>query len=258
MLKFLGPIAAAGLMLVAFGVNAASATAIAVQNFSFETPDEGVSGASNDSVANWTGSVGSPSSFLFGTYAPVNPTQYISNGLPTGNGLAAGQIVPDGKQAAFIAGTDTLSQNTAAIFADNTLYTLQVYIGNRRDTSFVTGGAIALTANGTVINAAKTSFTSTDDPDGKWVNLTVSYSTTTGAGDPFLGQTIGIALMDTDASHSDEVDFDNVRLDAISSCTAGAAACNGGGGGVPEPITLSIFGAGLAGIAAMRRRKARA
>src|SRR5262249_35089176 len=50
-------------------------------------------------------------------------------------------------------------------------------------------------------------------------------------------------------------------LGQVGSCGVGCITINGGGGNIdmtiPEPITLSLFGAGLAGAGALRRRKAK-
>lgn len=160
-----------------------------------------------------------------------------------------GLTVPDGSQAAFIDGTGSLTQTVSAVFQDNTIYTLQVYVGNRGDGNYPASGAtIALFAGATQV-AISASITPTD---GHWGNYTLTYTTTTGAiGDPFSGQAITIKLADVGNDSSQQVNFDDVRLDAVTTAPTG-------GGGVPEPITLSIFGAGLAGVAALRRRKAKA
>jgi hypothetical protein len=55
-----------------------------------------------------------------------------------------------------------------------------------------------------------------------------------------------------------ETAFTNTTL-VVGSCGANCITINGGGGNIdmtiPEPITLSLFGAGLAGAASLRRRK---
>ena len=93
----------------------------------FETPDEGSSGASNDTVTSWVGTSGV--SFGYGTYSPVSPTQYNANGT---DGLPVGRVVPNdsvnlngGKQAAFLGATGTLTQTLSDVLQVGT-YTVDV------------------------------------------------------------------------------------------------------------------------------------
>src|SRR5580698_8437393 len=69
----------------------ASPVPITVLNFSFESPEEGNSGASTTCATSWTCTPAANASFNVGVYSPVNPTQYLNNGT---DGLPAGHTVP--------------------------------------------------------------------------------------------------------------------------------------------------------------------
>jgi hypothetical protein len=217
------------LILAGIGLTSgpASATSIALTNFSFEAPVTNVNGTACP-IPGWTCTA---NNIAMGV-ALIIPSEYIANA----NGLSGGLIVPDGTQAAFnnIENT-TFSQSTAAAIADNTTYTLNVFVGHRVDLSFPSlppSGTIGLTHNGTAIPTATA--TIIDPGVGQWLNETVTYTTTSGAGDPFQGQALGIAL--TRGGGGGQINFDNVRLDQ-----AGATL-------VPEPSTgllvspLVLFG----------------
>lgn len=212
----------------------ASATPITVANFSFETPDKGTSGFQGCPISGWTCN---PNNSSVGVYAPVNPTQY-EKGL---DGLPGLIIVPDGKQAGYIAAANgSLSQDTTALIANATTYTLSAYIGRRKDDGFnaAISGSINLTHNGVVF--ATLNMTSPAQ-QGFWLDHTLTF-TTTSANSAFFGQTLGIQFIDFTAS---QLNIDNVRLSYAAVAQQS----------VPEPATLTLFGLGAVALGAMRRRR---
>lgn len=215
---------AIALLLAGVGLFAghACATAITVNNFSFESPEEGNSGASTVCPTSWTCTPAANGTFNVGVYSPVNPTQYLSDGT---DGLPAGHTVPldgsartnswntsGGYQALYINfnnGGETVSQNTATLIANNTTYTLDVWIGHRLD--FAWGNAtIQLLANGAVL---ATSGLLADPGAGHWADHSLTF--TTGASDSHAGQTLGIALVDNSSVGSGQTNFDLVTLTAV-------------------------------------------
>jgi hypothetical protein len=224
------------LMLVGIGLFAGQAWAapIVVNNFSFELPSLGGAGFVGCPISDWTCT---PNTSSLGVYVPVSPTQYASDGT---DGLTSpNRIVPDGNQAGYVQTTGGFTQNTTALIADNTTYTLSVFVGHRHDSGYPSAVTINLTENGIFIAS-----TPVGDPGaGVWTNPTLTYTTTTGAGDPFQGATLGIALFMNGTGG--EVDFDNVTLNAAGPDNA-----------VPEPTTILLLGTGLVALGLIRRRTA--
>lgn len=124
-----------------------------------------------------------------------------------------------------------LQQTTSHSFAANTVYSLQVEIGNIAsgqslasgffDLNGFPGYRIALMANGVEIETDSTSA----GVIGEGTFATASLTYATGSSGGVIGQTIGIRLVNLNDSNSGtdvpadndlEVDFDNVRLDAVA------------------------------------------
>jgi len=232
----------------------ASPVPITVLNFSFESPEEGNSGASTTCATSWTCTPAANASFNVGVYSPVNPTQYLNNGT---DGLPAGHTVPpDGSGRTntsntsggyealytnFNSGGETVSQNTSVLIADNTTYSLSVWVGHRLDDPY--GNAtLELLAGGLVW---QTSGVLADPGSGKWADDTFTF--TTGASDPHAGQVLGIGLLDNSATSNGQTNWDDVVL--TSNSTVGTP--------VPEPATLSLLALGLFGLRARRSLRSR-
>src|ERR1700676_4068588 len=77
---------------IAMSAGPAWAVPIAVNNFSFESPEEGNSGASTTCPTSWTCNPAANGTFNVGVFSPVSPSQYKNNGT---DGLAAGHTVPN-------------------------------------------------------------------------------------------------------------------------------------------------------------------
>jgi hypothetical protein len=132
-----------------------------------------------------------------GTAGPFNPTaiQY------------PGDVVPEGQNVAYSDGP-TLSQTLSATLSSHTSYILQVEVGRRTDFPFP-GYVVQLWAGDTLL-AEDTSLT---PPRGSFVTSTVQYHAA--AGNPWLGQPLEIRLLSTGS----QVNFDNVRLEAVTAVT---------------------------------------
>lgn len=141
--------------------------------------------------------------------------------------------IPGGENIAVINGGAALSQTLPAILTANTLYTLEVFVGNRLDAPFP-GYIVELFAGAERIIVEE----SLTPGSGEFA---LSSSTFTAlAGDSSLGETLEIRL----TSLGLQTAFDNVSLTAATLS-------------VSEPGALAIFALGLAGTyVSTRRRKA--
>jgi hypothetical protein len=199
------------LLVVAIPVSAAP---VPIFNPSFESPAL-PDGGSNVAITDWT-TVGS------GAFNPMAGVHY------TGPGAT------DGVQVAYSNG-GSISQVLGATLTANTLYALQVDVGDRLDAPFP-GYTIGLFAGGNLLAQDSSSLA----PNDGFLTSTTTYLAS--PGDASLGQSLEIRL----SSPGIQVNFDNVRLDA----TAVA---------IPEPSSLALTAiGGLIGCGAAWRRRRRA
>ncbi len=226
------------LSVVAFAAliaTCAQATPITVVNHSFEIPTLADGGASDANAYGWGGYFPSTGGTIL-----WNPPESIFTGA-AGNGTPAGA---DGANIATLyTGTTSgsyavLQQKTGAPWAANTVYTLTVAIGDRKDFA-----AVPITIG--FIDAATSTWLSsvTVQPaeltNDAFVDKSVTFSSPTAGGEGHI-LTINF-IADADGVGS-AIALDNVRLDATV---------------VPEPGTLALLSAGLFGLLcyAWRKRK---
>ena len=209
--------------LVGFTViagEAANATPITVVNGSFETLPAG-------GLNNMGCGAGCAYSTGLGIPGWVTTGGAVTGQFQPGSSGAYFNSVPNGITVAYTNG-GTISQTVSATALANQIYSLQVDLGFRKDVA--DPGTITLQIGSHSILA-----TGVPAPlSGNFVTYSAFFTTT--AAD--AGSAISISL----ASAAAQGDFDNVRLDASPVS-------------VPEPLTLSIFGAGVAGVAVVRRRR---
>ena len=215
-------------LVVLFGLaGTVQASPITVTNASFELPVL-PEGGFNSVVPGWTVVSGSP-----GAYNPPATTA-----TPTdGSNVLFLQALHTGSQG-------SVSQTLAAVLTANTLYTLLVDVGSRADFNFSLGYTVELLAGSTVLGTDS----SPVPPSGSFIQASVQYTAL--AGDPLLGQVLGIRLSNViPVASSTTTLMDNVRLD-------GSLVQDSGPTPVPEPGTALLLISGMAARRFLRRRRA--
>jgi hypothetical protein len=178
-------------------VTGAGSSAIVVDNFSFEAPALG-DGSWAPGIPSWTQ--------IAGTGGVFDPTTVQ---FPAG--------VPDGDNSAFLNGGTIGQTITAETLLPDTIYTLEVDVGNRVDKPFP-GYEIQLLVDGAV--RATADETSVSPADGVFATATASFTTVPAD----AGQSLEIRLL----SSGQQVNFDDVRL-TRSFC----------GGNAPPVVTIT-------------------
>ena len=204
-------VAATVMLSLAFVASAAQGAIVPVLNPSFESPT--TSFFSTGTITDWTLS------------APFNQGVFQPASFPS-----AGMGTTNGTQTAFL-NSGFISQTLPSTLTVNNAYTLRVDVGDRADIAFP-GYAVQLFAGSTLL-AQESSLV----PNNGFLTSTVFFVAL--PGNPNLGQQLQIRLV----SNGIQVNFDNVRLDAIDIT-------------VPLPASAAIWGVGALGLAlAARRRK---
>ncbi len=139
--------------------------------------------------------------------------------------------IPDGIHVAYSNGPDISQVLNEKLVADRT-YVLNVDIGNRNDLP-LPDFAIALLAGGNVLASIESTSLVSLPANGMFSTVSLSYSSATG--DPLVGQSLEIQLVNNGAS---QMNFDNVTLDTI-----------------PLPASLYLFGSGILGLIGVSRMK---
>ena len=135
---------------------------------------------------------------------------------------------PEGQNVAYSNGA-SLSQTLLTLFAANTTYTLTAQVGHRGDAAFP-GYRVQLLEDAVVLAECVTCVTPSAN--------SFSLSTVTFTSGPSVPTALlGIRLVSSDT----QTDFDDIKLDASPAP-------------VPEPGTLFLIGAGLAGLGVIGRR----
>ena len=206
----------------------AAGNPININNFSFESaPSDG-----------YTVCAGAGCGYNTASLVPSwTKTDFTNAGLVRpgnpGNTIYFNATMPDGISIAFLDLGAEMTQSTAATVDLGMTYTLQVDVGNRKDKTSALG-LVYLTIGSTSISA-----TGSAPAVGFFSTFTATY---TGL-NADIGKVIGVRLTGPEDGGFGEGDFDNVRLNSSSVA-----------GGVPEPATMTLLGAGLATLAFFRRK----
>lgn len=206
----------------------ALAAPIPIVNFSFEDdrpPSGGTTpwvdygwGYFNTSMSGWTIQGGTGDGNGIGTWIPNVPGQYFDS-LPNDTNIA---YVINGN----------ISQTLSTNLASNNVYTLTVYVGDRKGTDREFDSyAVQLYAGNNLLAEANSL-----KPSSQWLLETVTYPSTDSS--PGLGAALTIKLVGIGAEGVEQ--FEKVFLDVTP---------------VPLPTALIMLGSGLLGMAAYRRRK---
>jgi hypothetical protein len=252
------------LALLAVGsliVGSASAGSIAITNASFDNPVVPIADGSNSTVssdginmdylgpwipAGWTNPVNTGAAWY--AVCNTNDTAFTNS---TDTGPTSG--VPTGGDGRNVFLYNSIDTGVAAEFQSTVLggltagtYTLTAAVGCQPQLPQADGALILGTIDnsGNFVDLVRTPFTSSQVPLGSFAD--VSATVTVAAGNAHLGQALYARLAGVSTGGSQEICFDNVRLDgpALGPIT-------------PEPGTLTILASGLIGLLcyAWRKRK---
>ncbi len=209
----------AALLLVA-AAHGAAASAIPVANPSFETLPAG--GLPNGCGVGCSYSMNDPVPGWtgFGSFGQFQPGPAFGN-------FTYFNTVPDGVTVAYSNGGG-LTQTVAALAQAGVTYTLQVDVGYRKDVTDQSLPELVVGSN-TIANVIP----NPPQFSGDWVTDTITYTATAlDAGAP-----ISIVL----TANGVQGNWDNVRL------SDNLAA-------IPEPMSVALFGTGIAALGLFRRR----
>lgn len=222
----------------------ACAAPVTVNNPGFEDPViANGTFATTSAPAGW--STYGDINFINRVIGVLNPATTTLYSVPAPDGANVGVVFLLDAGPAVESG---FSQTLAATLHTNTLYTLQVDIGNivndpnpphsSFNFSGFPGYRVDLLAGGTVIASDNNTLL----PDeGKFLTSTVMFSV--GGSHLLAGQQLGIRLVNLDGAAGIEVNFDNVRLDASPAP-------------IPEPASFGFCAAAAAlGLTGMIRRR---
>jgi hypothetical protein len=204
-------VATAAMLSLGLMVSRAQGAIVPVINPSFESPT--TADFTTGVITGWTLS------------SPINQGVFKPSAFPS-----VGMGTTDGAQTAFL-NTGFISQILPSVLTVNNAYTLRVDVGDRADLAFP-GYAVQFFA-GTTLLAQESSLV----PNNGFLTSTINFTAL--PGNPNLGQPLQIRLV----SNGVQVNFDNVRLDAVDITV------------VPVPASAAIWGLGALGLGLVLRRR---
>ena len=210
---------------------AGQASAAPIVNGDFETPL-----SPNANFLNYA--VGTATLTGWNVVGPVGEVVSIVNTNFVQNGVAF--HAQSGNQWLDLTGfnnnnTEGMSQSVATVIGD--VYQLSLWVGNTTGGSiFGTTSTVNVQLNGSAFHSAVNSDVNTTGLS--WEQYTYAFTAT--------GLSTTLAFLNGDPSGDNSNGLDNIVLTDL-----GPAGTNR----VPEPMTIGLFGAGLAGLAGMRRKR---
>lgn len=240
--KIAATVATGAAVMSAYAVEApkANAASLTISNPGFEAPVLGDNEYTIRDVPGWQAY--DPNNFLSTppgevvNYAVLNPASYSYPGeAPEGNNVGALYVaLPPGS------GVFGLTQILSSVLMANTIYNLQVQVGNPNPDEYVEPGfpgyAVQLLAGGNIIAQ---DYNTLNPAEGLFATSMVNYTAL--ANDPNLGKPLEIRLLHLAQNPGTELGFDDVRLEATQ---------------VPEPTSiLGLLGLGAIGAATALKKK---
>lgn len=179
---------------------------------------------------NDTMSLAAGSTVITGWTVVTDTTAWIGPANPFGLGASDGSYFLD--LTNYEAGAPFAGVSQTIATTPGATYSLSFDLGS--STQWGVPASIAASAAGT-----SQTFLSPLTGINVWTNETMQ----------FVASSAATTVLLQGASGFNYIGLDNVNVECISNCS------DGGGGTVPEPVTLALLGLGLAGLAASLRRK---
>ncbi len=224
---------ASAILVPFFGMRQALATALTVQNFSFESTANTTGPQFGGTADHWV--------FISNEWQGVVAISGFTDNAGTSDQTNALLVNNTGASPTTTVTNDTSPGN----ILPNTVYTLTVALGNPRnadDTAFGVPADITLSllANGLVIPAASTTITGTSIPNNTFTDYSVSFTSPLSGG--VDGEALNVQLFTSQPDGLNRQSlFDNIRINATVP--------------VPEPSSIILCGLGAMGLFVTARRR---